>query len=190
MADRKRADARRNFAQILEVAQEEVAADGAEASFEKIAREAGVGSATVHRHFPTREALLYSVFRHRIDGLCRLAAELADREDHREALLTFLQAVLDYCVEARGLAITLIHDDSEDEEGQSCSQELEAATLPLVRDAAHADIIRPDVAATDLLAMVVGIALATEKYRDPRGQAERLLTLAIHGSLQRPWEER
>ena len=47
MAVTKRADARRNHARILEVAEAEVAEHGANASLEQIARVAGVGSATV-----------------------------------------------------------------------------------------------------------------------------------------------
>ena len=61
MADHQRADARRNYARILAVAEEEVATHGAGASLEQIARAAGVGSATVRRHFPTRRALLEAV---------------------------------------------------------------------------------------------------------------------------------
>ncbi|MFI9429217.1 TetR/AcrR family transcriptional regulator, partial [Streptomyces achromogenes] len=47
----QRSDARRNYQRILAVAEAEVAAHGAEASQEQIARAAGVGSATVRRHF-------------------------------------------------------------------------------------------------------------------------------------------
>ncbi|WP_200836899.1 TetR/AcrR family transcriptional regulator [Streptomyces sp. WAC05374] len=38
---------------------------------EKVARRAGVGSATLHRHFPSRQALLEAVFK---DGGGRLCA--------------------------------------------------------------------------------------------------------------------
>nr|WP_261565531.1 TetR/AcrR family transcriptional regulator [Frankia gtarii] len=48
-----RADARRNDERILAAAQEAFAAHGASASLEEIARHAGVGSATLHRHFPS-----------------------------------------------------------------------------------------------------------------------------------------
>ena len=61
MPNPQRADARRNYARILAVAEAEVAEHGANASLEQIARVAGVGSATVRRHFPTRRALLDAV---------------------------------------------------------------------------------------------------------------------------------
>ena len=65
-----RADAQRNYARILAIAEQEVAEHGAEVSLEQIARLAGVGSATVRRRFPSRQALLEAVFRERID-CCR-----------------------------------------------------------------------------------------------------------------------
>jgi AcrR family transcriptional regulator len=62
----KRADARRNYDRILEAAAAEVARRGADASLEEIARRAGVGSATLHRHFPSRWGLLQAVFQERV----------------------------------------------------------------------------------------------------------------------------
>ena len=58
-----RADGRRNRERIVAAAVKLVARDGAQASLEEIARRAGVGSATLHRHFPSRGALLEAVFR-------------------------------------------------------------------------------------------------------------------------------
>ena len=74
MPNSQRADARRNYTRILAVAQQEVAANGANASLEQIARTAGVGSATVRRHFPTRQALLEAVSQEQIEAL-RIRAE-------------------------------------------------------------------------------------------------------------------
>ncbi|MFC7643282.1 TetR/AcrR family transcriptional regulator [Streptosporangium lutulentum] len=72
-----RADARRNHDRILVAASAAIAQHGAEASLEEIARHAGVGSATLHRHFPSRQALLEAVFRDRVETLCAKASELA-----------------------------------------------------------------------------------------------------------------
>ena len=52
-----RADAERNLRHILEAAERVLAADPA-ASIEQIADAAGVGRATVHRHFASRQALV------------------------------------------------------------------------------------------------------------------------------------
>jgi AcrR family transcriptional regulator len=47
----------------VDAAREIVAADGPVASLDRIARQAGVGSATLYRHFGNRDALLNEVFR-------------------------------------------------------------------------------------------------------------------------------
>src|SRR6185437_11446182 len=57
---RRRADAERNIARILDAAAEALAED-ADVSMAGIARRAGVVRATLYAHFPTREALLDAV---------------------------------------------------------------------------------------------------------------------------------
>jgi len=188
MTDSLRADARRNRTLILEVARAEVAARGADASSEKIARDAGVGSATVRRHFPTRHALMHAVFRQRIDELCSLAASLIEHQDARAALANFLDEVLRYCVEARGFAITLTLDtrDSTGAAVESCSGELEKAAAPLVSWAIDSGHVSSRVTPADLLALVVGIALTTEKHQSPLERAGHLLTVASEGVFCNP----
>ncbi|MFF3852817.1 TetR/AcrR family transcriptional regulator [Micromonospora sp. NPDC002575] len=182
-ADRQRADARRNYARILAVAEEEVAAHGGGASLEQIARTAGVGSATVRRHFPTRRALLEAVSRKRIDALSARARELADRGDSRNALLEWLSDVVAYSVTARGLATALAYGDAGPDpvHGNTCSAAIQEAAGPLLRRAAQDGAVPPDVTAADLIALVVGIALATEHHPDPAAQADRLFGLAVAG---------
>jgi len=53
-----------------------IAEAGAGASLEEIARRAGVGSATLHRHFPSRAELLKAVLRDRVQALCAQAENL------------------------------------------------------------------------------------------------------------------
>ncbi|WP_414683367.1 helix-turn-helix domain-containing protein, partial [Methylophaga sp. UBA5088] len=53
-----RADAKKNYDNILSIAQEVFAEQGANASLREVARRAGIGMGTLYRHFPNREALL------------------------------------------------------------------------------------------------------------------------------------
>lgn len=56
-----RRDARENRAHILEIAGRVFVEGGVEVSMDAIARHAGVGSATLYRHFPTKDALLVAL---------------------------------------------------------------------------------------------------------------------------------
>ncbi|MFH8804328.1 TetR/AcrR family transcriptional regulator [Streptomyces sp. NPDC017936] len=178
----QRSDARRNYQRILAVAEAEVAAHGAEASQEQIARTAGVGSATVRRHFPTRRALLEAVFQERIEGLCERAHRLSATEDSRTALLEWLHAFVLYAVSARGFAHILSYEPpTEKPSPNSCGSRIEAAGTPLLQRAIRDKAVAPHVTFHDLLTLAVGIALATEHHTDPDTQADRLFRLAVEG---------
>ncbi|MBD0739115.1 TetR/AcrR family transcriptional regulator [Streptomyces sp. CBMA29] len=183
MPDGQRADARRNYTRILAVAQREVAAHGADASLEQIARTAGVGSATVRRHFPTRQALLEAVSRERIEALRVRAHELTGQGESRDALLEWLGDVLTYCVCARGLATALSYDaaGADPVHNNSCSATLEEAAGPLLLRAARDGAVAQDVTTLDLITLLVGIALATEHAPDPAARARQLFDLSVAG---------
>ncbi|MGW6062277.1 TetR/AcrR family transcriptional regulator [Streptomyces sp. NPDC055189] len=178
----QRSDARRNYARILEVAEAEVASRGAEASLEQIARTAGVGSATVRRHFPTRQALLEAVFHERIQALAERARAGRDAKDSRAALLDWTHDLLAYAVSARGLADALTYEPpTQDPAPDSCAAVLEAAGSPLLRRAIDEGTVRDDLTLHDLITLTVGIALATEHQAAPLPHATRLLQLALQG---------
>ncbi|MGF1339280.1 TetR/AcrR family transcriptional regulator [Streptomyces flavovirens] len=179
----QRSDARRNYAHILAVAEAEVATQGAQASVERIARVAGVGSATVRRHFPTRKALLEAVFKQRVQVLCERAQTLRDDEhDSRAALVEWLRELLAYSLAARGLADVLSYEPLQDAATQdSCAGVIGAAGASLLRRAVDDQAVRADVTIDDLLTLIVGIALATENYTDPAAHAERAFRLAVAG---------
>jgi AcrR family transcriptional regulator len=168
-----RADARRNRDRLVSVAGEVVAEQGAEASLEEIARRAGVGSATLHRHFPSRFALLDAVFAERVAALCDLGAELLTAPDPRDALVRWLRDVVRHAVRNRGLATSLLKGT-----GDSCHTKILAAGKALVTRAQEAGVIRQDVTTEELLTLSNGVALAAD---DEEELADRLLTLALTG---------
>ncbi|WP_434444852.1 TetR/AcrR family transcriptional regulator [Lentzea sp. E54] len=180
MTDGQRADARRNHERILAVASQEVAAHGAGASLEQIARIAGVGSATVRRHFPTRYALLEAVTWHRVEALCERARELTGAGDSRDSLLTWLDELVTYCVEARGLATALSYE-GDPVQGSSCAAAIGEAAEPLLRRAIEDGAVEKTVTVVELVTLIAGIATVTENHRDPAATAKRLFALTVAG---------
>ncbi|MGI5171768.1 TetR/AcrR family transcriptional regulator [Spirillospora sp. CA-253888] len=174
----QRTDWWRNHERLVEVASALVARDGAQVSLEKIAREAGVGSATLHRHFPSRRALLQEVFQDIVERLRRRARELADG-DPRTGLDTWLEELTVCAAGTRGLAAWLAagaDDDPPDDE--SCHVVMREATAMLVERAASAGVVRPGLSPEDLLTLTEAVSLVTE---DDPTTARRLLRLALDG---------
>jgi AcrR family transcriptional regulator len=69
-----RSDARDNRVRILAVARAAFAGEGLDVPIREIARRAGVGPATVYRHFPTKEALFAAAFAEQM-ALCSAVVE-------------------------------------------------------------------------------------------------------------------
>jgi AcrR family transcriptional regulator len=104
-----RADARANRARILDVAEEVFGQGGESASTEEVARLAGVGIATVFRHFPTKAALLEAVLARRFGRLREHAEELLGAGDPGQAFAGFFR----YLVADAPAKIGIIRDDVE-----------------------------------------------------------------------------
>ena len=73
----QRADARANHAALLEAAAALVARGGIDLPYDEIALAAGVGRATVYRHFPTRDALSRAIIDAALDRWDAVVADLA-----------------------------------------------------------------------------------------------------------------
>ena len=82
LGDRRRSDARRNHDAIV-VAALEALTQSPDASLNAIAKRAGVGNATLYRHFQTREDLVLAVYQHEVYRLVESADQLL--EDARAA---------------------------------------------------------------------------------------------------------
>lgn len=80
-----RSDAQENYHHLLATARAVVAEEGASASMRDIARKAGVGPATLFRHFPTREALLDTLLRSSLEELTQKADALASTSADKTA---------------------------------------------------------------------------------------------------------
>lgn len=177
-----RADARDNRQRILEAADQVFGAGGAAASTEEVARIAGVGIATVFRHFPTKQDLLRAVLTARLEGLRDRARELAASADPGPAFLDFFGEVVDGAAEKLSIAEALV-DVGGDADGAPtrAGEELREAFAELLDRAQQAGTVRADVAAPEVYALMVGVSRATAQVPMPGTVRRRMLALALDG---------
>ncbi|MDP9093778.1 MAG: TetR/AcrR family transcriptional regulator [Actinomycetota bacterium] len=178
-----RADARRNYDKLLEAARSAFAQNGAEASLEDIARRAEVGVGTLYRHFPTRQALLESVYLEEVEALCSSAQDLSSAPPW-DALTSWLDRFVDYVSTKRALGEQLLATMSPDSTVfRNCHDAIFTAGEPLLQRAQQAGVVRHDVDFIDVIRLVSGITLI--KTATPE-ELRRLLAMALDGLRFRP----
>lgn len=86
-----RSDAERNRERITVAARRVFARDGLGASMASVAREAGVGIATMFRRFPTKEELVDAVFLDRMDAYAQAVAVALDDPDPWHGFVGYIE---------------------------------------------------------------------------------------------------
>jgi AcrR family transcriptional regulator len=154
-----RADAKKNYDRLLEVARELVAEHGADASLRDVARTADVGLGTLYRHFPTREALIEALLRTDVDNLTAQAAGLETSSTPEDALSTWFRGCVAITHEYKGVSTLLVAalEDTESALNASCVA-LHDMGARLLDRAQAAGAARTDIDGTDLFALVAALA--------------------------------
>ncbi|MDA8292353.1 MAG: helix-turn-helix domain containing protein [Actinomycetota bacterium] len=176
-----RADATRNRAQLLEVATRVLVSGGTDPSMRAIAREAGVGIATLYRHFPTRESLVDAVYRDQVARLTDGARELLAELSPPAALRRWMDLFGDWIATKNGMLDTLVAmvESGEIPHAQTQSELLAAIDEILGAGRATGEL-RADVTAEDVAAGLIGIfTVAPEPEHGAR--ARRLLDILMDG---------
>lgn len=94
-----RADAQRNRQRILSVAKQAFTRDGAAASLDDIARQAGIGPGTLYRHFPSRDLLIEAVYRSEVEKLAAAEQHFAETMPPLPALRGWMFLFIDHVSE-------------------------------------------------------------------------------------------
>ncbi|MEU0932866.1 MULTISPECIES: TetR/AcrR family transcriptional regulator [unclassified Embleya] len=180
-APRKRADARRNEQTLLEAAAAAFVASGVDAPVRDIATRAGVGVATIYRHFPTRADLVVAVYRHQVEACAEAGPELlANNESAHTALVRWIDLFVDFLVTKHGLAEALQSDNAAFATLHAYFIErLMPVCAELLAAAAAAGEIRPDIEALELMVGVGNLCIGANK--DLRYDARRMVELLLAG---------
>ena len=179
----RRADARRNYGQLVEQARIAFAEFGVDASLDEIARRAGVASGTLYRHFPTRLDLIEAVLGGQIAELAGRGRGLLTAGDEFDALSAWLRAAVMHALTYRGLSAAVMNSALDRENGlvSAWHAELFEVGAALLARARQSGAVAADADEADVLRMVGAIAWAAQGTPDSSAQADRLLALLMNG---------
>jgi AcrR family transcriptional regulator len=176
-ARRRRADAERSVAAILDAAVDALASDP-EVSMAEIARRAGVVRATIYVHFPTREALLEAVTERSIaDAAKTIAAAEPERGDPAEALERVVTAGWRYL--ERYHTLVAINTQLPQAELRRRHRPVLALLQPLIERGQRTGAFRPDLPVQWHLSMLLALIHAASAEL----QAKRLSAAKIEAAL-------
>jgi AcrR family transcriptional regulator len=163
-----RSDARRNRARLIEVAAGAFRDEGLDIGVDELARRAGVGIATLYRHFPAKTDLIVAVMDLVFLDLERAAAEAVAADPPELTLATFLNATLAVQCHNRGFLEAIAQHDLPGEMREALAQRILAILEPIVEAGHRTGTIRPELDAADLLVIVrmLGVVSAQPR-RDP-----------------------
>jgi AcrR family transcriptional regulator len=174
-----RSDARRNRERIVEAGRQ-LFSDSADVPMYEVARRAGVGQATLYRHFPDRYALIKAITELEFAGLAELAAQQADQPD---GVIVLLKDLTRRLAGLRGL-VEVIRSEALDADRANRHGDLGALfDKPLVASKA-AGRVRADLELDDIVCMIVMIEGAVVDEPDParrRFTGARAQELLING---------
>lgn len=177
-----RADAEKNRSQILTVARDVIAEHGAEVSMRDIARRAGVGLATLLRHFPTREALFEALLCTHLDALTQKAAELEASASADDALLSWFRDLVTFTQGYRGVVAMMAaaHTNPDSALYASCEAVHSAGARLLLRAQAEGTA-RADMNGDDLFALITALGWAVDQpsFAPRANHLVQLITSAI-----------
>jgi AcrR family transcriptional regulator len=155
---------------------------GANASLEEIAKQAGVGAGTLYRHFPTRDELTEGVYRNEVEKLEAAASHFAETLSPLEALRAWMLLLVDYIAAKHIIAPalnTIAGGPSRLHEGTRSL--IQGAIDGLVKRAKKSGDLRRDLDAYDLLRALIGVS-QVGSGADWQQSAKRLVDILIAGS--------
>ncbi|WP_433221451.1 TetR/AcrR family transcriptional regulator [Microtetraspora malaysiensis] len=179
---RVRSDSLANRERILRTAARLFGERGVDVPLDEIAAAAGVGSATLHRHFKGRVELVHSALNAEADRLTARASELLSDNRPEQALPTWLLELIQFSMSFRGLALLLAAHDA-DTTLETRHQALTDACQRLLASAQADGYINATIEVGDVLKLANGIAVAAAGSADV---ARRLLDVLTMGLRVQP----
>ncbi|HZL55305.1 MAG TPA: TetR family transcriptional regulator [Solirubrobacteraceae bacterium] len=175
-----RADAARSREAILASARE-LFASGRDVPMYEIGRHAGVGQATLYRHFGDRPAIVAAISREQVERIEQIAAEHATEAD---AILIVLEASAEMLASIHDLVAILRDEATLAPVLAELRARMRAVLEGALARSRPSGVLGPDVAADDLvlvLNMVNGALGGVVDQAERSAVAARALALALDG---------
>ena len=176
-----RADAVRNRERIVTAARDLFTEIGSQAPIDEIARRAGIGNATVYRHFPDRDALILAVVR----GVLKRTGDRAEdaisqTDDPFEALSRFVHAAADEQIGAMCVMLDGAFD-ADDPEVRALESRLIDRVETIMARARRAGVLRPDIDFGDIIIAISQLTRPLPDLVSIRRAPRRHLQLFLDG---------
>ncbi|CAN5306615.1 TetR/AcrR family transcriptional regulator [soil metagenome] len=177
-----RKDVARNRQKIVSAARDAFAADGLDVALEPIAKAAGVGNATLYRHFPTRAALWEAVLVDPLREILALVEEASTMPDAGDGVAHYLIGSM--AIEARrgGFAALMTTRYENAPALLELRGTIQRGIDSLIERAVQSKQIRADVTETDFGVIALSLTTVVTATRDVAPDTwKRLLGIILDG---------
>ena len=160
----RRADAKRNRERILAAARLLYATEGLDISMASVARKAGVGKATLSRHFATPGELIDASFADRMDAYVQVTSVALTSDDPWAAFVDYVWTVCEMQARDRGFADVLTLALPGAEEFEARRAQAYAGFLKIIERAKATGHLRADFTSSDMVLLLManaGVVAAT-----------------------------
>lgn len=170
----QRSDAFANVSRIVAAAREIFARDGTSATLSQVAKAAGVGNATLYRHFPNRRALAAAVYEDIVVNDIRPTITALGDNAPREAFIEALARLEDAMFEQRPLLASM--GDLAELTVDLFTRDREQFEA-MIAHAKDSGLLRPDLTADDVVNFVAMVTTASVAMNQPKAVRRRYLSL-------------
>jgi AcrR family transcriptional regulator len=185
-----RADAKKNYDRILAAARDVVAKEGVNVSMRDIARRAGVGLATLLRHFPTRDSVFEALICGELNALTQRAQELGASGAADEALLIWLREWVEFAQRETGVVAMMAaaHANPGSALYNSCAA-VHAASARILARAQREGSARADMNGDDLFGLMsaLGWLVDLPSFAPRAEHLTRIIASAVLTSQRSPF---
>ncbi|MFF8592994.1 TetR/AcrR family transcriptional regulator [Streptomyces sp. NPDC015220] len=168
-----RSDARDNRARVLDAARAVFGEEGLSAPVREVARHAGVGPATLYRHFPTKQALIAETFAEQRRACHAAVRDALTDSDPWHGFRSLIERICELHAHSRGFADAFMTAFPEAMDFAADRERTLRAVGELTRRAQESGRLRPGFVVDDLILMLMAHQGLQDTPRAARVTASR-----------------